>query len=232
MRAIVLLVIFWFSASIPSYALEASGNRCKVDNVGKFKDYPGVTIIAPIADVDENFFNELFENLRSIEQLTDYYALLPKSSYHMTTHNLHTAKEKRWTKYMSSGLERFKKIHYHMQHLDVRPAVNVENIITKKTIKLKLKVSHKHEKIIKLIAGELGLEDKIPDSFHITLAYLYRDISDTQLSLLQANVKSVFKNLMATYGYHEKTFRLQQASLYYFSDMTCYTPWNGESKLF
>lgn len=216
-------------------AMEVGSNVRKVNNQGHYKPYPGITVVADISDSDRAFFAELYELVKGLPDFTDFYALLPVSSYHMTTNNLFTKHEYKqaWKSFVDDNLPKFKDLNLKLIDKAFQPKVKLEKIIAKKTVKIILKLDSEHSAIISRVGQEHGVADKIPPVFHLTLGYLYKDISGTKLQLFQNQLAEALPKLLEKYHYPKgRDFLLQQPKLRYFNTMMEFIPWDAKSNPF
>jgi len=212
--------------------LPVDKNSLKVNSQGKYITFPGVTIVSDVAVVDRPFFKALYDNLSRISDIRKYYALLPIESYHMTTNNIMTKSDPNWPDVINKKLAWFKKLHVSLQKEAIKPGVTFEKIKTHKTIGIILKLSEEQTRQIKSFGKKFNIEKKIPPAFHITLAYLYKDIPEVERIKLEEEVAKRLNQLLTKYQYTKKVWQLEPASLRYFNTMSQFIPWNAEANPF
>lgn len=199
----------------------------KIDEKGRFLSFPGVTVIAPVGAQNTALFENLYQMLLLKEQLTNRCALLPVSSYHMTTHNLYVendAGKGNLRPFLQQKLPFFQSLSRRLQEAQFRPTVQVQGVAAGQTLGLRLALAQDQAQIVDSIAREFGIQDKIPAFFHITLCYFFdRSSSDLRKQLaneLQAPILELFGN----YG---PQVTLESPQLSYFFDMTAFYPWSA-----
>ncbi len=60
----------------------------KIDEEGHYTAFPGLTVVAGIADDDLSFRQEIYNCIASCDLARDCFSPLPVGSYHMTAINL------------------------------------------------------------------------------------------------------------------------------------------------
>lgn len=198
----------------------------KVSNEGVYLPFPGLTVIAAVRSNGYEFWKKINNMITECKNLSEYYAPLPNSSYHMTITHLYTQQyigRKKWEQFIVSHTEDFKLLKDSLEQRAFNPEVIIESVDVDRTIKLVLDLPVEQKKIILEIARKHNLLKKIPHPFHITLAYRYKEI-DEQLrldfeSVLKSNLSKLVKEYKAIYS-------LNQPKLCYFHDMNGFTPWN------
>lgn len=78
--------------------------------------------------------------------------------------------------------------------------------------------------MIQQIAKELGLENKVPGVFHITLAYGYKEIEDEQVF---KEIQNKIGELFQICKKYDQKILLSSPKLCFFQSMEQYTPWDG-----
>lgn len=218
-----------------AHALEVANNALKVNSEGTYVDFQGVTIIADISDEDREFFQSLYDAIKEIPMLTDYYALLPVSSYHMTTTNLYTDKfdgKGDWMGLINRNLPMFSAMHRRLEQMAFAPRARLDKVAADRTVKLVVTLSPEQTKTIENFADDYGIRNKIPPHFHITLGYLYKDIPNEILQRLRKQLITTVTALKKRHPRKPLEFQLQSARLRYFNDMTSFPLWNGEHNPF
>lgn len=196
----------------------------KIDAQGNYLEFPGITVIADIDNKDKEFWLHIHDFLNGCKNLGLYYAPLPSSSYHMTTNNLYTQNDdtNNWPALLND--ERFQHLHSTLMDTAFTPTATVVAIKVAYALQLNLAIPQSQYKIIRTIANEFGIENKIPKTFHITLAYAYQEPSDTQIIATEiAQLTSLSL---------EKELTLQPPRLCFFYDMQQFFSWNGKNNPF
>ena len=79
------------------------------------------------------------------------------------------------------------------------------------------------------IGLKVGLPSKVPSSFHITLAYQFKEIPSDKKSLIEIEIQRAINKVINSHG---RTFIIAEAKLVYFQDMTKFTQWDAKSNPF
>ncbi|QBR83740.1 DUF1868 domain-containing protein [Legionella israelensis] len=202
----------------------------KIDSNGNYTKFPGVTIAASVqlSVMQENPWLEIYNALKKSTIISKYYALLPYQSYHMTTCNLYTEEDTpEWSEFITSNLEFFKALHESLKQNEFNPEVTIKMISTAGVLQLQLSLPQNQESIVQSIAKTFKLEDRMPYDFHITLAYEYR-MMDNQT--LYQSIKDELNEIIQPYL--NKRIILNAPTLYYFENMTQFTPWDAKTNPF
>lgn len=201
-------------------------NINKVSNEGVYLPFPGLTVIADVKSKDYEFWKKINNMITACQNLSQYYAPLSHSSYHMTTTHLYTEQSigrRKWEQFIVSHTEDFKLLKDNIDQRVFNPVITIESLDVDRTIKLVLDLPAEQKKIITEIARKHNLLKKIPHPFHITLAYRYKEIDDHLRLDFESELKSNLSQLVKEYN---ATYSLNQPKLCYFHDMNGFTPWN------
>jgi hypothetical protein len=179
----------------------------KFDEKGNHLPYPGCSIICKIP-LNTHLSNEIISFQKNIENFNPKktYSYLPPSSFHMTLFdccNLNTKNTNFWPS----------NVDPNMDHKDIAVELNkrIQNYIFPKKLNLKLKMffggysivlepfSEEDEKILRNCRDELSslLEIKFENhqryTFHITLAYILRELNKNEIkNLIEFNKQLSF----------------------------------------
>jgi hypothetical protein len=210
-------------------------DRAKVDAQGAYLPFPGFTMVADLAPNDVPFFQALYDRLAQIPKFKEYYELLPLSSAHMTTINLYTKyphHAETWDKFISEKLTWFQKVNHDVEKDNLYPKVKLSCLKGLRGVSVGVELNKNDEEKIKILAKKYEIENKIPAYFHISLAYLKKDIPRSDWTKLMIELNTVFSSLLKELNYKEKILTLKRANLTYFPDMKSFVPWNGLSNPF
>ncbi|WP_392538065.1 DUF1868 domain-containing protein [Legionella sp. 227] len=198
----------------------------KIDDQGNYLEFPGVTVIADVGQTNHNLWHEIHHFLKNTPVLCDYFSPLPRQSYHMTTCNLYTKEDtlEDWVSFISKKLPFFQKINKKLSELNFTPTISVESIDYFSGLQLILSIPEEQKKVIQQIAKELGLENKVPGVFHITLAYGYKEIDDEQVF---KEIQNKIGELLKICKKYDQKILLSSPKLCFFQSMEQYTPWDG-----
>ncbi|MDC0454787.1 DUF1868 domain-containing protein [Candidatus Pelagibacter sp.] len=195
----------FLAGKLEGYTLKGGEN--KFDDKGNPLPYPGCTIICNIP-LNTHLSDQIISFKKNIEKFNPEktYFYLPSSSYHMTLFdccNLNTKNTKYWPTDIDSD----------MDYKDIAIELNkrIQNYIFPKELNLKLKMffggysivlepfSEKDEKILRNCRDELSsllkikFENHQRYTFHITLAYILRELNKNEIkSLIEFNKQLSF----------------------------------------
>ena len=195
----------FLAGKLEGYTLKGGEN--KFDDKGNPLPYPGCTIICNIP-LNTHLSDQIISFKKNIEKFNPEktYFYLPSSSYHMTLFdccNLNTKNTKYWPSDIDSD----------MDYKDIAIELNkrIQNYIFPKELNLKLKMffggysivlepfSEKDEKILRNCRDELSsllkikFENHQRYTFHITLAYILRELNKNEIkSLIEFNKQLSF----------------------------------------
>ncbi|MDR3501000.1 MAG: DUF1868 domain-containing protein [Legionella sp.] len=196
----------------------------KIDAQGNYLEFPGITVIADVGNKDKDFWLHVYEFLNGTKNLRGYYAPLPYSSYHMTTNNLYTQSDdaNNWPTLLND--ERFQHLHAKLMANSFTPTAKIVAIKASYALQLNLILPQSQYELLKVIADEFGIQNKIPKTFHVTLAYAYKELSDTQI--ISTEIEQLASLCL------KKALTLQPARLCFFHDMQQFFSWDGKSNPF
>ena len=192
----------FLAGKLEGYTLKGAEN--KFDNKGNPISFPGCTIICKIP-INTDLSNQIISFQKKIENFNPKktYFYLPPSSFHMTLFDCCNFNTKN-TNYWPSDIDP------DMDYKDIAVELNrrIQNYIFPKEFNLKLKMffggysiilepySEKDEKILRNCRDELSsllkikFENHQRYTFHITLAYILRELSEIEISnLIEFNKK-------------------------------------------
>jgi hypothetical protein len=107
------------------------------------------------------------------------------------------------------------------------PKIKACNLHTADVLQLQLELPDEESHIIKEFASQFGEQDNMPYSFHITLAYGYKDILSQEIyEQISAEFVSIIKPVM------EQEIQLDVPTLCYFKTMEAFTSWDVRTNPF
>jgi len=217
----------FLAGKLEGYTLKGAEN--KFDDKGNPLLFPGCTIICNIP-LNTDLSNEIINYQKKIENFNPKktYFYLPPSSFHMTLFdccNLNTKNTNYWPS----------DIDPDMDYKDIAVELNkkIENYNFPKQFNLKLKTffggysiilvpfSEKDEKILRNCRDELSsllkikFENHQRYTFHITLAYILRQLNETEIkNLIEFN-----KQLSSDFNKKFPKITFKKPEMYTFKDM-------------
>ena len=217
----------FLAGKLKGYPLKGAEN--KFDNKGNPISFPGCTIICNIP-INTDLSNQIISFQKKIENFNPKktYFYLPPSSFHMTLFdccNLNTKNTNYWPS----------DIDPDMDYKDIAVELNkkIENYNFPKQFNLKLKTffggysiilvpfSEKDEKILRNCRDELSsllkikFENHQRYTFHITLAYILRQLNETEIkNLIEFN-----KQLSSDFNKKFPKITFKKPEMYTFKDM-------------
>ena len=195
----------FLAGKLEGYTLKGGEN--KFDDKGNPLPYPGCTIICNIP-LNTHLSDQIISFQKNLEKFNPEktYFYLPSSSFHMTLFdccNLNTKNTKYWPT----------DIDPDMDYKDIAIELNkrIQNYIFPEELNLKLKIffggysivlepfSEKDEKILRNCRDELSsllkikFENHQRYTFHITLAYILRELKEDEIKKLLEFNKNLFQ---------------------------------------
>jgi len=192
----------FLAGELDGYSLKGAEN--KFDNKGNPLFFPGCTIICniPLNTILSNEINNFQKKIENFNPKQTYF-YLPSSSFHMTLFdccNLSTKNTKYWPSDIDTSMN-YKEIAIQLNK-------RIEDYVFPKELNFKLKLffggysivlepfSEKDEKILRNCRDELSsllkikFENHKRYTFHITLAYILRELEQDEIkNLLKFNEK-------------------------------------------
>lgn len=196
----------------------------KLDDEGNYLPFPGYTVICKLnveksSDIWRNLFSDLMSNLK----VTDYYSILPLSSWHVTAINLFTKRSIEehglaWNAYTASQQNFFNELIQALQQKPLMPSMKYSRLYMNGALQLEVVLDHQSADEILALAMRYRYEQKIPHRFHVTLGYQYKYLNHAQFEALKLDLIPLMQAYL-----NNLTLQLQPAQLCYFDDMTLFT---------
>ena len=195
----------FLAGKLEGYTLKGGEN--KFDDKGNPLPYPGCTIICNIP-LNTHLSDQIISFQKNLEKFNPEktYFYLPSSSFHMTLFdccNLNTKNTKYWPTDIDPDMD-YKNIAIELNK-------RIQNYIFPEELNLKLKIffggysivlepfSEKDEKILRNCRDELSsllkikFENHQRYTFHITLAYILRELKEDEIKKLLEFNKNLFQ---------------------------------------
>jgi hypothetical protein len=204
----------------------------KIDTQGQYLRFPGITVISNINEKDAELWGKVYQAMSENKTITDYYSFLPLESYHMTLMNLFTERYNgagNWKSFVDDRLPWFQNLNDDLQAHAFEPQGTIGRAQVSKSITVLIDLRGDQSDGIYQWAKKLNMVQKVPEKFHVTLAYQYKKPSDEALKEIDEIVNSLLKKAL-----HSKktsvSFKEPQLSIFY--NMTHFIPWDGKSNPF
>ena len=205
----------------------------KIDATGRYLPFPGITVVSHTDPSELAIWESFTQELAKVPALTEHFAILPISSFHMTTTNLYTQSQFRskedWTQFISKHLKTFQQLHSYLEAHAFSPTVTIHSVLISGVIMLNLSVDEAQTHRIREGASSFSIQELVPPVFHITLAYQYKPLTADTTTALQRAIDTLVSDTFKKPG---RTLRLQKPQLTYFYDMTAFTPWDASANPF
>ncbi len=196
----------------------------KIDVHGNYLKFPGISVIACVGETDKDFWLSVYEFLNGTKNIRNYYSPLPCSSYHMTTNHLYTQSDypDNWPTLLND--ERFQHLHSKLMATAFSLTATVVSVKVSYALQLNLVIPPSQYALIKAIAEEFSIQNKIPQTFHVTLAYAYKELEDARIIAPEIEqLRSLCLN---------KEISLLSPMLCFFHDMRQFFIWDGKCNPF
>jgi hypothetical protein len=195
----------FLAGELEGYILKGAEN--KFDDRGKALLWPGCTIICQIP-LHSDLSNEITNFQKKLKYFNpkETYSYLPPSSFHMTLFDCCNVNTKN-SKYWPEGID--KNLDYQVVATELNK--RIKNYIFPEKLNLKLKMffggysiilepySEEDEKILRNCRDELSsllkikFENHQRYTFHITLAYILRELKEDEIKKLLEFNKNLFQ---------------------------------------
>lgn len=196
----------------------------KLNEQGKFINFPGVTLIAKIREADMNFWQEIHAALDAIPELKNNYALLPVDSYHMTVNYLYTKHqigEDKWINFLTGQMQNLRNLNASLSDVTSDFVIGFKRIIVTNVIQIEVELSQQDNDTVCQIAKNHTISKSTPKNFHITLAYKIPG-KNINFAAIQEQLNQIVAGLFIT------EIQLASPRLCYFNDMTKFTEWDAK----
>ncbi len=198
----------------------------KIDEKGNYCGYQGTTVICKINQNQKALWQRVHACIQN--EVGASYSALPMQSYHMTAMSLYNQmdlSDKCWKTFIEGHLPFFQNLKINLEKNAFNPHVMIEEIIVCSVIQLRVKLPPEQEALFRTIAKHFKVEN-VPNEFHITLAYQFKDLTYEQQSCIQHKLSTIINNWC---DIHDNHFDLNPATLSYFNDMTAFSHWDARS---
>lgn len=205
----------------------------KVNETGSFMPFRGATVIARIKKEDHSFWSDITKVLSECTNFSEYYAILPTDSYHMTVTNLFVEEDsgsEPWEKFIGDKKPFFQSLHQAIEEKLSAFEITLEDPYEYGALFLRVNLSSEIQKIIKEIAKAFNIQEKMPTSFHITLAYRYKASDLSNREMFRAMNASIKESIVHVIKSHKEPIILEAPELCFFDDMTKFTPWSDSDR--
>jgi hypothetical protein len=203
--------------------------KYKLDDQGNYLPFPGYTVICKL-NLEEEFdgwFN-IYNTLIHDKNITDFYSILPLSSWHVTAINLFTqeAVEHRhveWGGYVASKQKFFDQLSQVLQQRQITPTLTYADLYTNGALQVDVALDKQSIDWIHALAKYYKYERNVPSHFHVTLGYQYNNaLNSTQAKALKSELAPRIQTYLSEISH--RLLQLQPAQLCYFEDMLAFTP--------
>lgn len=197
----------------------------KINSVGAYTLFRGVSILAGIVKESGehlDFWQGIHHALNASKRITQYYSPLPYQSYHVTTCNLVTERDhSNWNEYIDKHLAVYQGLFEQLKENEFHLEISIQQVLTEAAIQLVVTVPKQQQLAINSFAAKHQFSDLVPNFLHITLAYLYKEMDESALLAVQAELETLINPFINT------KIILESTKLCYFNSMTQFTPWDG-----
>lgn len=202
-------------------------------NDGKFSLFPGVTYISFLNTHSKALLSKVYSKLQTSPLITDYYALLPVESYHMTAIpicNAMNTPTPDFHEYILNELAYFQKFHQHTEYPEQEIKIIVSNSRCNHVIQLIVDIPEALKKIINDVAEKTNLIDEVPKHFHITLGYQKKYGNHYAPQLIENIVEHYIEEALSES--EDRSLIIVPPQLCYYKSMEQFTPWDCSSSPF
>lgn len=199
----------------------------KINSEGKYLTFPGITVVSAIKEADKPFWQLIYESLKKNKEFTDHFRPLPYESYHLTAINLYTKDaigSGKWRGFIISNRAFFQSLNGLLAEKSFTPVVSVESINIAGALQIMVNLPEEQIRIIQQVAKTHHVEARIPAVFHITLAYQFKYVEREVLEKLELELR---QEIFAILKSHKAEISLNSPELFFFNNMTKFTPWSG-----
>ena len=199
----------------------------KINREGCFQPFNGTSVVMPVI---QNLPLEVkMAELSSHSSIAPFYSFLPSNSLHITAFNLYVQNlmsDEMWRQSTTKNLDFYSSIQFTLSEefkdinqfdLTILPRGICDGVL-----QLVVTIPEEIYETVQAIAAKYNIEHKIPDFFHMTLAYQYRPFP-SQVSADAAG--KTFHTFLSEI--QEMDVQASPAQLTFFHDMTKFNPWDG-----
>jgi len=211
--------------------------KYKLDFQGHYLPFPGYTVICKL-NLNEDFdvWCNIINTVVRAKNVTDYYSILPLSSWHVTAINLFTKDEIEnrylslsWNDYVAAQQSFFNELNQILQQNPISPTLTYADLYTNGALQIDVRLDADSCGQIEALAKKYHYEHHIPSHFHVTLGYQYQALEPKHLIELKAALAPCIRDYVAHAAPESR--QLKPAQLCYFENMLAYTPFEPHACL-
>lgn len=205
--------------------------RYKIDSDGNYLPFPGYTVIFKTNSGASDMWHGINEKLLNNKYpLTKYYSILPSESWHVTAINLFTKdliedNNLEWDTYVKSQQGFFSQLSALIKQDSFVPVITYSDLRVEGVIQVMVSLDEKTKEKVTALAAHYGYQNNVPQHFHMTLGYQYKNLNNAQFEALKEElapfIKDCFENMRVA---------LKPAEVCSFDDMTAFIPWDSDKK--
>ncbi len=206
----------------------------KIDLVsGNYTSFPGFTVVADVYDQNREFFSEIYKRLSDSQVITEYYALLPLESYHITQFGINEQKamtDSQWNSWIKQNQDNLTMVHdlfSQQPEFEFRMSSIKDNRLTF-LVSIDQQTVDRHRAVAN--ASNFGREHFHHP--HISLGYERKRISSK--STVPQEINNELNKILTEVQqqFSVGVLRASKPELCYFYDMTKFIPFDGKSNPF
>jgi hypothetical protein len=203
----------------------------KFSEQGQYLPFPGFTVVTDTFSNNAEVFESFHQRLSESPAITNYHALLPPESYHITAFSIMEQKKntpEQWVSWIQSHLEKLQKLHRDLEH-NTKPHTFRIVKAKDKQLTLLVEIDTAEAEVEKNLAfADAEMASRLPNGHHISLGYQFKKFENKAAERLcwsefQRTFQEVFPH------YETETYQAMQPKLCYFDDMTKFIPWDATS---
>jgi hypothetical protein len=202
----------------------------KIDSSGRYLPFPGLTAVADVFRGNMDIFQHFHDRLSACSAITDYTALLPAESYHITAFGITEQRSQtpsEWTDWLSEHLNSLHDLHLQMEQ-HTRP---YEFRIVKaqgRRLTLIVEIESMEAAAERHVASTTQkYQVRVPRTHHISLGYPYRKFEN---KIKEKQFTEEFQNIFVdvfSSDWQSARFTANQPRLCFYNDMTAFIPWDA-----
>lgn len=203
----------------------------KIDSSGNYLPFPGLTVVADVFSKTPDIFQHFHDRLAACSAITDYTALLPAESYHITAFSIIEQRSMgslEWTSWLCEHLVTLQDLTREL-HACTRPYSFRISEASGRRLTLLVEIDQieaENEKEV-AVKAKRSCGTRIPKVHHISLGYPFKRFENKEKEKLFAQeFHTIFLDVFSS-NWQNVIYWADRPKLCFFNDMTCFIPWDA-----
>lgn len=215
------------------YVNETKMTTKKISPSGQYLSFPGFTVVADVFQKNAGLFRRIHARMQACPLITDYNALLPAESYHITAFSLNEQRrmnDREFEDWIRSQSRAMQFTHRELE-AQTKPFTFRITGVRHQKLTFMCEVDPAAESVQRTVAEMTPYAENIPGGFHISLGYEFKKVKDkTYFDRVHELMMTILNEELP--NFQSVDLHAHQPKLCYFHDMTRFIPFDGSRNPF